>query len=93
MVPNRATHRMTLIVVMLKPKQKTKILFSGNADGETNIHPGERTVIFLNQFSGDILSSSLVSFDFFVFLFFFFACLFFEIKIYSDTHSTIWEDE
>ena len=65
---------MTLIVVMLKPKQKTKILVSGNADGEKNIHPGERKLIFLNQFSGDILSSSLVSFDFFVFLFFF--CLY-----------------
>ena len=49
---------------------------------------------FFNQFSGDILSSSLVFFAlsyacFFLFFFFLFLCLFFEINnLYSDTHLT-----
>ena len=56
-----------------------------------NLHPGGRKFIFPNQFSGDILFSSLVSFAFFVSCWFFLlACLFNEIKIfYSDPHSTM----
>ena len=44
--------------------------------------------LFLYRFSGDILFSSLVSFDFFAFLFFFFACLFvfLKSKMYILTH-------
>ena len=71
------------------PKKTT--LVSGNATDEKNIHPGSGKFIFLNQFSRDILFSSL-SFSIFVFLFFcfFFVCLFFEIKnIYSDIHPTL----
>ena len=47
--------------------------------------------LFFNQFSGDILFSSLVSFVFCGLLFFcLFVCLDFEIKnIYSDTHSAM----
>ena len=75
-----------------KAERKEKKPVSGNAVYKKNLHPGGRKFNFFNQFSGDILFSSLVSFAFFVFLFcfVFFACLFFEIKnIYSATHSTM----
>ena len=66
------------------------ILVSGNAVDEKNVHPGGRKLIFFNQFSGDILFSSLDSFAFFISLFFWLVSLIFEIKsIYSDTHSTM----
>ena len=51
----------------VRPKKK---LVSGNAGDEKNPHPGSYKFIFLNQFSGDILFSSLVSFAFFVFRYF-----------------------
>ena len=50
--------------LLLSPKMR-KIL----------IHPGGRKFIFFNQFSGDIIFSSLVSFAFLI-LVFFFVCLF-----------------
>ena len=61
---------------------KKNSLVYRNAGDEKCLHPGSHKLIFLNQFSGDILFSSLASFAFFVFLFSFFllVCLFFEIK-------------
>ena len=68
------------------PKAKKNTLASRNSGDEKNLHPGGCKFIVSNQFSGDILYSSLVSFALFVFLFF--VCLVFEIKtIYSDTYS------
>ena len=68
------------------PKAKKNTPASRNPGDEKNLHPGGCKFIVSNQFSGDILYSSLVSFALFVFLFF--VCLFFEIKtIYSDTYS------
>ena len=78
----------------IRPKKVT--LVSGNAGDEKKLHPGGHKFIFFNQFSRDILFSSLVYFDFFdsSFLFvcfvFLLFLLFFEIKnVYSDTHSTM----
>ena len=58
-----------------RANKKTKTLVFGNAGDEKNLHPGGRKFVFFNQFSGDILFPSLVSFAFFVFLYFC-ACLF-----------------
>ena len=65
-------------------------------DDEKNLHPGGRKFIgYFNRFSGDILFSSLVSFDFFYSCFFVVVvavvvCLFFQLKnVYSDTHRTL----
>ena len=57
-------------------KKKKKILVSGNAGDEKNLHAGGRKFIFFNRFSGNILFSSLLSFAFNVFLFFYVFCLF-----------------
>ena len=60
-------------------------------DDEKNLHPGGRKFIgYFNRFSGDILFSSLVSFDFFIIVFVVVCLLFFELKnVYSDRHSTM----
>ena len=47
----------------IRPKKVT--LVSGNAGDEKKLHPGGHKFIFFNQFSRDILFSSLVYFDFF----------------------------
>ena len=52
--------------------QKKKILVSGNAGDEKNLHPGSCN-FFLNLFSGDIIFSSLVSFSFFFCILVFFS--------------------
>ena len=43
---------------------------------EKNLHPGGHKYIFLNQFSGDILFSSLASFVSLILVFCLFVCLF-----------------
>ena len=79
------------MIIYIRPKSKKYSCFQKCGWREKS-SPGGLQIYFFNRFSGDILSSSLVSLAFFVFLLFFFllVCLFFEIKnIYSDTHLTI----
>ena len=75
-----------------KAERKEKKPVSGNAVDKKDLHPGGRKFNFFNQFSGDILFSSLVSFAFFVFLFcfVFFAC-FLKLKIYILLHIRLCE--
>ena len=61
-------------------RPKTNTLVSGNAGDDKNLHLDDSKFIFFNQFSGDILLSSLVSIAFFILVFFVLCLLFFELK-------------
>ena len=62
--------------------QINNTLVSGNAGDKKNLHSGDRNFICFNQFSGDVIFSSLVSFAFFG-SFFSAVCF---LKVYSDAH-------
>ena len=67
---------------MYSQVKKKNTLVSGNASDEKNLHPDGRK-LFFDQFSLDILFSSLVSFALFAFSLFFrlFVC-FLKLKIF-----------
>ena len=72
-------HKCCLGRTKKKKKKRKNTLVSGNAGDQRNAHPGDRKFISFNQFSGDVLFSSLISFAFLCSCFFV-VCLFFEMK-------------
>ena len=73
---------------MYSQVKKKNTLVSGNAGDEKNLHP-DGCKLFFDQFSLDILFSSLVSFALFAFSLFFrlFVC-FLKLKIFRYTFNS-----